>query len=263
MTSTTIEGSAARQSALWGARPGDWAQAESRQLPAYREAIGRLGIQPGDAVLDVGCGAGTFLGLAAERGARPSGLDAAESLLAVARERVPGADLRAGDLQWLPYDDDTFDFVTGFNSFFFAADMGAALAEAGRVTRPGGSVLIQVWGRPQRCDLSAMLGEMGALRGVRPSPPPAPLWQPGVVEGIAVQAGLGPRFAYEHRYAFDYTDEDSLVRAMRGAGGVVEAAQVAGDEAVREAIVESLAPFRAPDGSYRLENEWRTVVAGV
>jgi len=44
----------------------------------------------------------------------------------------------------LLYEDDTYDLVTGFNSFFFANDMVAALREAGRVAKPGAPVVIQV-----------------------------------------------------------------------------------------------------------------------
>ena len=51
-------------------------------------------------------------------------------------------------MQFLPYDDDQFDVVAGFNSFFFAADMVAALREAARVAKLGTPVVIQVWGRP-------------------------------------------------------------------------------------------------------------------
>jgi SAM-dependent methyltransferase len=262
MTTKTIEGSAAEQGALWGARAGDWAETEVRQLPTYRAVIERVGIAPGDRVLDLGCGAGTFLGLAAGHGAHVAGLDAAESLLAIAAERVPGADLRRGDLERLPWEDDSFDLVTGFNSFFFAADMGAALAEAARVARPGADVVIQVWGRPERCDLGAMLAAMGRLKGAeRPAAAGPPLWQPGVVEELARGAGLAPRLAFDHSCAFDYPGEDALVRGMAAAGGVVQASAVAGDGAVRRAILESLAPFRAADGSYRLTNEWRHVVA--
>jgi ubiquinone/menaquinone biosynthesis C-methylase UbiE len=93
-----------------------------------------------------------------------SGLDAAEGLLALARERVPEADLRLGDLQTLPYDDDSFDLVTGFTSFFFADDIVAALRDAGRVARPGAPVAIQVFGRPELCDLEAMKGAVARFR---------------------------------------------------------------------------------------------------
>ncbi|HYI38196.1 MAG TPA: class I SAM-dependent methyltransferase [Thermoleophilaceae bacterium] len=262
MTATTTEGSAATQGALWGAHPADWAETEARQLPVYRAVADRVGIAPRDRVLDLGCGAGTFLGLAAGHGARVAGLDAAESLLAIAAECVPGADLRAGDLERLPWDDDAFDLVTGFNSFFFAADMGAALAEAARVARPDADVVIQVWGRPERCDVGAMIAAMGRLKGAEPGAPAGPpLWQPGVVEELARAAGLTPRLAFDASCVFDYPDEDALVRGMAAAGGVVQAAAVAGDEAVRRAILDSLAPFRAADGSYRLSNEWHQVVA--
>jgi ubiquinone/menaquinone biosynthesis C-methylase UbiE len=88
-------------------------------------------------VLDIGCGAGAFLRLLADRGVEAFGLDASDVLIGLARSRLPEADLRVGEMEVLPYDDDTFDLVTGFNSFFFANDMVAALREAGRVARPG------------------------------------------------------------------------------------------------------------------------------
>ena len=81
---------------------------------------------------------------------RPTGL------VELARAHVPEADMRVGDMQFLPYADDAFDVVAGFNSFFFAADIVAALREAGRVAKPGGHVLIQVWGRHERCSLDAI-----------------------------------------------------------------------------------------------------------
>ena len=137
-------GSAERWGPLWGARAGDWARSEEQQVPAYEEAMRRVGLEPGQRVLDVGCGAGVFLRLAADRGAQPSGLDASEALLDLARKRVPEADLRLGDMEFLPYGDDGFDLVTGFTSFFFAANLVAALREAGRVAKPGAPVVIQV-----------------------------------------------------------------------------------------------------------------------
>jgi ubiquinone/menaquinone biosynthesis C-methylase UbiE len=132
----SMSGSAEKWGPLWGARPRAWAEDEDQQVPTYEEAIRRVGIAPGQRVLDIGCGTGVFLRLVAERGAVPFGLDASQALLEIAHERVPEADLRVGEMEQLPYDDDTFDLVTGFNSFFFATDLVAALREAGRVAKP-------------------------------------------------------------------------------------------------------------------------------
>ena len=59
-------------------------------------------------------------------------------------------------MEALPFDDDSFDVVAGFNAFFFAVDMVDALREAGRVAKPDAPVVVQVWGRHDRCDLEAM-----------------------------------------------------------------------------------------------------------
>src|SRR5579884_4510207 len=82
-----LDGSAQRWGPLWGARPADWALSEDQQLPTYEAALARTGLEPGRQVLDIGCGAGTFLRLVADRGAVPHGLDASEALLAFARDR--------------------------------------------------------------------------------------------------------------------------------------------------------------------------------
>jgi ubiquinone/menaquinone biosynthesis C-methylase UbiE len=111
------QGSAERWGPLWGARPEDWAISEEQHLPTYEAALQRVPLEPGHRVLDVGCGVGTFLRLVADRGAEPFGLDASEALIEIARSRVPEADLRVGDMESLPYDDDAFDLVTGFTSF--------------------------------------------------------------------------------------------------------------------------------------------------
>src|SRR5919206_352385 len=144
---------------LQGRTVGDAVDRDDRQRRA-------LGLAPGQAVLDVGCGAGAFLRLVAARGARAFGLDAAPALLDLARERVPAAQLRVGDMEALPYGDGTFDLVTGFNAFFFANDIVAALREAARVAKPGAPVVIQVWGPHDRNDLEAV------KQVIRPFMPP-------------------------------------------------------------------------------------------
>jgi SAM-dependent methyltransferase len=263
MTATASTGSAARWGSLWGARARDWAETEEQQAPTYQAAIDRVGLVAGARVLEVGCGSGVFLRLAADRGAEVHGVDASEALLEIARERVPEADLHLGDLQTLPHDDDVFDLVTGFNAFFFADDMVAALREARRVARPGAPVVIQVWGRPDRCRLEEMKHAVGPFL-----PPPDPdavrgseLWEPGVLEGIVSSAGLTPVDAFDCTWAFEYPHEEMLVRSMLSAGGLALVDERYGDGRVRRAIVDGLAGCRTSDGGYRIENEWHYLVA--
>src|SRR5687767_1805369 len=88
MPSTAVTGSAERWGPLWGTRPVDWALSEDQQVPTYEDALNRVRLQPGQRVLDIGCGVGSFLRLVAAGGARPFGVDASEALLDVARQRL-------------------------------------------------------------------------------------------------------------------------------------------------------------------------------
>jgi SAM-dependent methyltransferase len=98
---------------LWGARARDWANIQERTVKAVYDAVlERTGVGPDTCYLDVGCGAGGAVQLAAARGAQVSGIDAAEALLAVARERTPKGAFHIGDLEALPFDDATFDVST-------------------------------------------------------------------------------------------------------------------------------------------------------
>jgi SAM-dependent methyltransferase len=264
MTATaSATGSAERWGPLWGARAQDWAANEEQQIPTYEEALRRVGLEAGQRVLDVGCGSGVFLRVAADRGADVFGVDASKALIALTRARVPEADVRVGDMQFLPYEDGSFDLVAGFNSFFFAADMVAALREAGRVAKPGAPIVVQVWGRPDRCDLTAL---KHAAASVAPAPDPAAptppaLWEPGVLEGIAAAAGLTPQSSFDISWAYEFPDEVTLARAMLSPGLIVELMEVVGEGTVHTAIVGALAPYRVPAGGYRLENEWHTLIA--
>ena len=218
-STTTPAGSGAFQGEIWSADPEGWAPNEEYQAPVYAEVADRLGLVAGSTVLEVGCGTGVFLREAVDRGARVFGLDAAEGLVALARRRVPEADVRVGDLQFLPYEDDSFDAVAGFNAFQFAADFGDALSEAARVTRPGGKVAIQVWGAPERCDLMAMIAAVGPLMPGRPPTGPGgrAFGDPGVLEELAGAAGLVPERTGDVSFDSVYADDADVERSMLAA----------------------------------------------
>jgi SAM-dependent methyltransferase len=258
MTSTSTS-SAQFWGRLWGTLPSEWAGVEEAQMPTYQTAIDRLGIGDGQLVLDLGCGTGVFLRAAADRGAQVAGLDAAEGLLSIARQRVPEAILLSGDMQELPFADDTFDVVTGFSAFFFADDMTRALSEACRVTKSGGTVLAQVFGRPERCSLEAMKRAIVPLLGLDGDEPE--YWRFDKLEQVAREAGLKPLETFSTSWAYEFGGDAEMLRAMLSAGSAVAAVEHAGREIVVEAILGSLAPYRGADGSYRMPNEWHFLVA--
>ena len=58
----------------------------------------------------------------------------------------------------------------------------------------------------------------------------------------------------------EYRDDDELTRGLLAAAGVGDAAGDREPE-VRAALLDALAPYRTPEGGYRLENEWHFLIA--
>jgi SAM-dependent methyltransferase len=259
-TSSTSTGSATVQGELWGARARDWAEIqEPAQRELYPPVFDAAGVGEGTALLDAGCGSGVAATIAHKRGANVSGIDAALSAIEIARERVPDADFRVGELEALPYEDDSFDVVTGFCSFQYAADPVNALREARRVTRPGGTVAILTWGQPERCEAAAIIKALGSL--LPPFPPGAPgpfaLSAPGGLEDLAERAGLAPIRAGEFSTRWEYPDSETALRAHLSSGPAANAIKHAGEERVEAAVSDAIAPFRTAPGGYALQNSWR------
>ena len=86
--------------------------------------------------------------------------------IARALEAVPGADLRLGLMENLPWPDASFDVVTSFNAVQYALDPEVALIEATRVVRTDGRIAICKWGHPAGNEFFAFLTSIGA-GGVR------------------------------------------------------------------------------------------------
>jgi SAM-dependent methyltransferase len=261
-------GTAALQGELWGARPKDWTElGEGVSLPAYDAVFRKAQVSEGTRVLDLGCGAGGALLAAQERGVLTpdlAGLDASSALLEVARARLPGVRLEQGDLEELPFNDDGYDLVTGFNSFQFAGDVPRALREAARVARPGGAVAMCVWGLREECE--SVLHSFAPVMALLPPPPtplkPAPpLGTPGVVEDLLRDAGLEPEMGASVEIPFLFRDAATAWRCFSSAGIMVGAIRQLGEETVRRVVLDSLRPFTRRDGSVLQENRFRWVLA--
>lgn len=261
---TETKRTAANNGRLWGAHARDWAEIQEGQFRAAYEAVfDWFGVAAGTLYCDVGCGSGLAAQLAAERGATVSGIDAAENLLAIARSRVPAGTFHEGDLEQLPFADGTFDLVTGFNAFQYAADPVAALAEARRIAKPTGRVVVMTWGTPEGMEAASLVT---ALKPLLPPPPPgAPgpfaLSDADALRAFAQRAGLVPLEVHDVPCVWRYATLDGALRGLGSSGVAVRAAELAGQTAVDRANGAALKPYRKRDGSFEIRAAFRWLAA--
>jgi ubiquinone/menaquinone biosynthesis C-methylase UbiE len=112
--------------------------------------VDAAGIEPGMRVLDVGCGPGGLTEvLAARVGAgNVAAIDPAPQFAAACRERHPGADVRVGGAEELPWPNGAFDATLASLVIAFMRDADQGVREMARVTRPGGTVAACMWDVP-------------------------------------------------------------------------------------------------------------------
>jgi SAM-dependent methyltransferase len=101
-----------------------------------------LRLRPEDSLLEIGSGGGLLLRDALATGARATGIDHSEEMVALASERAPGAEVRLGCAESLPFADESFTAVAISIVFLFFDDPIAVLRECRRVARSGGRLAV-------------------------------------------------------------------------------------------------------------------------
>jgi SAM-dependent methyltransferase len=212
---------------------------------AWQAVADATEIGPTTSLLDLGCGDGAFCAFAAGRGANVHGLDVEPDAIGQALEAVPGADLRLGLMEDLPWADASFDVVTSFNALQYALDPDLALSEAARVARPEGRIAICKWGRPADNEFFAFLLSIGA-RGVRDEQ--LPVTDP--VEDAIRATPLTVMATGDVPAPIEIADDAALEASLSRAG--VSPAPTP----------RAVAPYRRADGTYRFENRQRYWILG-
>ena len=256
-------GSAGIQGPLWGQAATDWAERQEPMCRPLWEAMFKAAeIGPGTRLLDAGCGSAGACVLAAELGATVSGLDAASSMIDIARRRLPQGDFHVGDMQELPFEDTSFDAVLSANSLQYTEDRVAALRELARVCDADGRVVVGLWSTADKVEFRVVFQ---AVRDALPAMPggkgPFELSEPGVLEELIERGGLKALGSGEAACPFEYPNFDAFWQANVSAGPFQAALRSVKVDELKAAIRDAVLPHERADGSLHLANDFRYVVA--
>ena len=172
----------------WG--DGDYGRTAEHLAPAAEVAVAAAEIEPGQRVLDVGCGTGNALLVVAERGARVMGVDPSVRLVDQARARAADAGVAAtfavAGAERLPVPSGTFDATLSVFAAIFAPDPDAAVAEMLRATASGGRLVLTSW-----LDEGGLAPTARILRdALPPQPGPPRMWgDRGWIEALLAAHG--------------------------------------------------------------------------
>jgi SAM-dependent methyltransferase len=224
--------------------------------PLYEAVLDATAVGPDTSLLDLGCGAGAFARVAADRGAKVTGIDHDPEAVRLAAAEVPEGVFGVGDVRDPPRG--PFDVVAAVQVLMHVADPVAVLTGAGRA---GATVAATVWGREEECDVRVFGEALAPWLGPRlPPPGPPPVTEPDRLREIAGSAGLLVDRVDEVVCPFEYSDEDDVLVPLFDSALGRAAGRRAGPVAVREAVLRRLEPYRTGTGGYRLENLFRVLV---
>jgi ubiquinone/menaquinone biosynthesis C-methylase UbiE len=258
----------------WDLASADYEPLWQTQLACvHDELIACASLVPGERVLDVACGSGLVAFRAAEavgRHGQVVGVDLSGQMLDAARRRaeernVRNASFQRMDAEDLQIADASFDVVLCALGLMYMPEPEQAVREMRRVLRPGGRMLVAVWGERSRCGWSALFPIVDAEVASDVCPQFFRLGQGDTLVRVCADA----RFAVVelHRMAttLDYANADDACNAAF-VGGPVALAWSRFNSEVRARVcaryVEAIADWRHGE-TYRVPGEFVIVAAAV
>jgi ubiquinone/menaquinone biosynthesis C-methylase UbiE len=249
-----------------------------RQLAGVHElTLATASVAPGHRVLDVACGNGAVTARLAAAVA-PDGhvvaTDLSPMMVAATAARADADGLGtvvttrccdAEDVDVSPSgSDEPFDVAICSLGLMYVADPARALNAMYQVVRPGGRIVVSVWGERHRCGWADLFGIVDARVDSDVCPMFFALGARDALSSAIAGAGFGDVEQHRLSASLDYVDDDEAVGAAFLGGPVALAharfAPATRDEAYRD-YLDAIAPHRTPDGGYRVPAEFVVVAA--
>jgi SAM-dependent methyltransferase len=258
-----------RRHQMWAAVAPAWAEhvayADARGAHVADRMLELAALRPGERVLELACGP-AGLGLAAAARVAPDGLvvlsDVVPEMTAIAAARaaelgVRNVSTRELDLERIDEPDGTYDAVLCREGLMFALDPGKAVAEIGRVLRPGGRVALAVWGPRERNPWLGVIFDAVSAELGRPLPPPGipgpfALGDADALRGLLAAAGLDDVAVSELAVPLRSGSFDEWWGRTCALAGplatIVGSLPDATKAALRDRLQEATSRYRTPDG---------------
>jgi SAM-dependent methyltransferase len=256
----------------WNRASACYARFWQRQLrPVQRLVLATAELAPGDHVLDVACGSGELTTAVAARVA-PDGRVVATDLSPrmVAAAQACAADAGADDVEVVCCDAQhltvggRFDVAMCSLGLMYVPRPSVAVAELWRLLRPGGRVVVAVWGDRRRCGWASVFGIVDARVTSDVCPHFFALGAPGALTGVLRDAGFVEATEARLQVSLDYRDGDEALGAAF-LGGPVALAYGRFDDDTRADVADeylaSIHDFRTDGGGFAVPGEFVVAAA--
>jgi len=257
-------GSQEIQNKLWGRQTEDWANIQEKTgMSGYEYALTQFELNDNMNLLDIGCGSGIFSDSAQSKGIYITGIDACENLIKLAEQRNSDSNFLVGDSEELPFINDSFDIVCGFNSFQYAGNIKNAFTEAKRVLKDNGKIVVMIWGNKEDCEVASYLKAVGSM--LPPPPPgaggPFALSENQLLEKLLEEVGFLIVDNYDVDSIWEYPDNQIALKGLGSSGPITKVIEHTSSEEVEKTILNAIEPYVRPDGTVVYNNKWRVVTA--
>jgi len=250
---------------FWEFEHNGWQRIHSNYADAWGSLTSQAGaalldatdVGEGSAVLDVACGPGYMTAAAQSRGAQVIGLDFASEMVTQAQALYPNLDVREGDAEHLPFDDESFDAVVMSFGMLHLAQPELAAAEAFRVLREGGAFGFTVWCKPAEAVGFSFVLDAVAEHGRPVDLPSAPNFfafsDPHATAVLLHHAGFTKVESHVVPMTWKLASPEAVFDAYDQGSARTGALLRAQDEPtrvlLRAAITAAASAYRQPDGS--------------